>query len=134
MSVGIPALVKGNDSDWVPSHEIPVLLCIVECEGEDSVQHVEESVAILDVQRDEDLAVRLRLELVFVCKRLPELLVVVDFAVDGEDVASVGAVEGLLARQRVNDCQAFMGDERLVALEDAGPVRSAVANPPRHLE
>ena len=59
---------------------------------------------------------------------------VVDLAVDGQDVSSVGAHEGLLAGERVDDGQALVGNERVLALKDAGPIRTTMTDLPGHLQ
>ena len=53
---------------------------------------------------------------------------VIDFAVDGQHLLSIRAVEGLPTRLRVNDAQPFMGQDGRATAKDSTPVRSAVTD------
>ena len=68
------------------------------------------------------------MELVFTAQFFTKLFVVVDFAVDSENIASVWAVERLLTGKRVDDGQSFMGDQCFRAFEDARPIGTTMAD------
>jgi hypothetical protein len=95
---------------------------------------VEQRRAFFEIQRYDRLAVGLRLERVLSFEMLSDILLVVDFSVHGKNDVPVGAHERLLPGKRVDDCQTFMAEYRVVAGIHAAPVRSSVADFPRHLE
>jgi hypothetical protein len=64
----------------------------------------------------------------------PEVLVVVDLAVDGDDDGLVLVVEGLVAGGRVDDGQALVGEVAVAHLPQPAPVGAPVLEPPRQLQ
>jgi hypothetical protein len=64
----------------------------------------------------------------------PEVLVVVDLAVDGDDHGLVLVVEGLVAGGRVDDGEALVGEVAVAHLTEAAPVGAPVLEPPRQLQ
>lgn len=64
----------------------------------------------------------------------PEVLVVVDLAVDGDDHRLVLVVEGLVAGGRVDDGEALVGEVAVAHLTEAAPVGATVLEPPRQLQ
>jgi hypothetical protein len=80
-TVAAPADVEGVDADGVAGGHVGVVAGVVEDEGEDAVQHVDEVLAVLLIQRDDDLAVAAGGEGVLPGELLPDLLVVVDLSI-----------------------------------------------------
>ena len=97
VAVVVPSFIQRDDADGIAADEKHVLLRVIEGEGEDALQLVEKIRAIFNIKRQKHFAVGLSLELITAFQFAPQLLVVVDFAVDGQNVASVRAVERLLA-------------------------------------
>lgn len=64
----------------------------------------------------------------------PEVQVVVDLAVDGDDHRLVLVVEGLVARGRVDDGEALVREVAVAHLPEAAPVGAPVLQPPRQLQ
>lgn len=83
--LAVPALVETGDTHGVAGCDRPVELLVVQHEGEHAVQVLGCVKAILHIQRNNDLAVRMRLEVVGGLQGLSDQSVVVDFAVDGKD-------------------------------------------------
>ena len=74
--------VKGDDAYRVAGNQVNIFLLVVEGEGEDAVQILDEMDAFLAVEGQYHLAVGAGLELVFVFEPLPQLAMVVNLAVD----------------------------------------------------
>lgn len=113
---GVPALVKGSDTDGVPGSNGAVLRLVVKNKREHAVEVLGGIDAIFEVlegeklelhllflvfeseslyQRNDDLAIRGGLEVVGVLQALANKTVVVDLAIDGEDNAVIGIGEWL---------------------------------------
>ena len=130
--VGIPADVERNDADGVAGDEILVALDVVEREGEDAVEPVEQPRAVFAVEREDHLAVRTGAEVVLAGQLAPQFAVVVDLAVDGQHQPAVGAVKGLPARLRVDDREAFVREHGARAAVDARPIGPSMPDFSRH--
>ena len=91
----VVARVEGDDSQVVARDEVPVLRGVVEDEGEDPVQFVEEAGSLFGVQRKDYLAIALSLEPERARQVGLQRPVVVDLAVDGQCHAAVRAAEWL---------------------------------------
>ena len=91
----VVARVEGDDSQVVARDEVPVQRGVVEDEGEDSVQFVEEAGSLFCVQRKDYLAIALSLEPERARQVGFQRPVVVDLAVDGQCHAPVRAAEWL---------------------------------------
>jgi hypothetical protein len=63
------------------------------------------------IEGEDNLAVAARLEVVLADIATTYLLVVIDFAIHGEDLLLVGGVEGLSARFRVDDAQSLVSED-----------------------
>ena len=125
-AVAVVADIEGNDADGVAGDEEGIALLVVEDEGEDTVEVLEEVDALLAIKRQDDLAVAARAELIVVGQTASDVLMVVDLAVDGQHLTAVGRKEGLSAGLRIDDAQALVGQDGGGAAIDAAPVRSAV--------
>ena len=124
--VRVPPPVEGDHADGVPSDHPTPRFGVVEYEGEDAVEVVEEVRPPLLVEGEDDLAVRVRLERIGRGETRLEIPVVVDLAVHGQDRGSGPIVEGLRPVGDVHDGQSFVDQDRPVIREDAGPVRAPV--------
>ena len=118
----------------VATNQVGILLGVIEDEGEDAVQIVQERRALLLVEGQQHFTVGVGLELEVDLEVLLQLLVVVDLAVDGQYVRALGIVERLCAVARIDDGQALVHQDGLVGAVDAGPVRPAVTQSLGHLQ
>lgn len=115
--LGGPADVEAGDTDGITSGDNPVLVLVVENPGEHAIQvlggveavfHVLNSSATLyrytpenilrTYQRNDDLTVGMRLELILGLQVLPEDTVVIDLAVDGQGKGAIVVDKGLGTR------------------------------------
>ena len=89
----VVAGVQGDDPQVAARDDVLVSVGVIEDEGEDPVQPVQEAAALFGVERQDDLAVAAGLE--FVGAREPgfQLTVVVDLSVDSQDVGAAGAAK-----------------------------------------
>ena len=126
-AVVVVAGVQGDDAEVVASHEVPVLLQVVQYEGEDPVQTIQEVASVLRVQGKDDLAVASGEEPIGASELGLELAVVVDLAVDGQDVGAVGVLQRLGAVFHIHDGEAVVGQDGALVSENAGPVGAAVS-------
>ena len=132
-AVGIVADVEGDDADGVAGNEEGIAFDIIEGKGEDAAQLLHHGSDVggsgLGVGRhhgaiegEDDLAVAARLEEIAVVHTPTKVLMIIDFAIDGEHLLLVGGKEGLSARLRIDDAQAFMGKDGGATAVDAAPV------------
>jgi hypothetical protein len=127
-SIVVVANVKRYDANGVTSDEEFVAFFVVEDEGEDAAELFEHSTNLLmrasallsfrregggeaSIESEDYLAVASRLEVVLADIATTYLLVVIDFAIHGEDLLLVGGVEGLSARFGVDDAQSLVGED-----------------------
>ena len=122
----VVAGVEWDDPDVVARHDVPVRVGVVEDEGDDPVQTVQEGGPFLGVERQDDLAVAAGLELVGSLEPGLQLTVVVDLSVHGQDVGTVGAAERLRPVIHIHDGEPVVGRDGPLMGVDAGPVRAAV--------
>ncbi|MNC03055.1 hypothetical protein D3C75_504480 [compost metagenome] len=134
VAVLVAAGIEGDDPHVVTANQIGILFGVIEDEGKDAVQIVQEGGALLLVEGEQHLAVGVGLELEVDLEALLEFLVVVDLAVDGQYVSALGVVERLGAIARIDDGQALVHQDGLVGAVDAGPVRPAVTQSLGHLQ
>ena len=93
-----PAHVECGDTDGIAGSEKSVVLLVMKNPREHTVEVSGRIDAMFEVQRDDDLAVRVCLELVRCLEALAEDTVVVDLAVDGQRDGSLLVDERLSAR------------------------------------
>ena len=117
--------VQGDDAQMVARDDVAVLLEVVEDEGEDPVEAVQEVAALLRVQAENDLAVAACPGVEGVDPGL-QLPVVVDLPVHGEYMGLRRVEERLGAVFHVDDGQPVVCQHGAVVHEDAGPVGAAV--------
>ena len=134
VAVFVAAGIEGDDPHVVATNQVGILLGVIEDEGEDAVQIVQERRALLLVKGQQHFTVGVGLELEVDLEVLLQLLVVVDLAVDGQYVRALGIVERLCAVARIDDGQALVHQDGLVGAVDAGPVRPAVTQSLGHLQ
>ena len=89
-SVGIAAYIKRYDADGVAGNEELVALFIIKSKSEDTAQPFDEVGTVAAVEGEDDLTVASCLELIFTGKVGADVTVVVDFAVDGQNLLAVG--------------------------------------------
>ena len=133
-AVAVVTDIEGNDADGVAGYEKLVAFLIVEHEGKDAAEVFKEVDALLAIQSQDDLAVAAGLEVVLPGKASPDVLMVIDFAIDGQNLFLVGRVEGLPTRFGVDDAEPLVGKNGASATIDATPVGPAVANFLTHLQ
>ncbi|MNT45147.1 hypothetical protein D3C72_1817120 [compost metagenome] len=92
------------------------------------MQFVEEVRAFLLVQRQNHFTVGTGLELVAIAKLLAQRLMVVDLAVNGQNVGVRSVVQRLGAIVDVDNRQALMHQDGFIAGVNTGPIRAAVAH------
>ena len=92
------------------------------------MQIVEELRAFLLIQRQDHFTVGAGLEGIAVAQLLAQRLVVVNFAVDRQNVGVRSVVQWLSAVVDVDDRQAFVSQNGLVAGLNAGPILAALAH------
>ena len=139
-AVGMAADVQGDDTDGVAGYQVLVAYRIVEGKGIDAVELLQHPrpVAVvvaqgLLVEGQYDLAVAARQEGV-VGHALPQVAVVVNLAVHGQDACAVLRKEGLASALRVDDGEAFVRQYGRRAAVDAAPVGAAMAYLLRHVQ
>jgi hypothetical protein len=103
-----------------------VQLLVVEHKREHAVEELGRRRVVLGVQRDDDLAVRVRLERVRRLEPVAYPAVVVDLAVDGQDDGVVGVGQRLRAGLDADDAEPLMAEDRVVADNVAAPVGTAM--------
>ncbi len=99
----------------VAPDKIYVVLFVVKGESEDSVQILEEIRPLLLIERKNHLAVGLRSERIFALVAAADFLVIVNLAVHGENHVAVGADKRLLAGKRIDNSEALVAQNRVVA-------------------
>ena len=137
----VVAYIKRYDADGIAGHEERAVLHIVEREGEDAGETLEErrerralgGGLPFTVQGEDDLTVGTRLILIFL-GRGADVLMVVDLTIDGEHLLLVGGEEGLTAALGVNDGQTLVAQDGRGAGIDAAPVGTAVTYLLTHAE
>ena len=132
-SVGVIAYVQGDYANGVACNQELVLLLIVEGKGENAVQVFQEMDALLLIKGQDYLTVASCLEGKLAGHLTPDVLMVVYFAVYGQDVFAVGAEKGLFAALRVHNRKTLVGQDGCPAAVDAAPVGASVTDFLTHL-
>ena len=125
----VVADIERDDADRIAGDQVAVVRFVVESESEDPASH-----AVFAVEGEDDLAVTSGLEFVFVFQLSAEFAMVIYLAVDGEDQFAVFASQRLSAGCRIDDGEAFMGEDGGFSLIDAAPVRAAVTDTFTHFQ
>ena len=125
-AVTIISNIQRDDTYGVTGNQELVILNVVEHEREYAAQLFEEVDALITVKRKNHLAVASRLKFVLSCKSATDILVVVNLAVDRQNLFLVRRIQRLSATFRVDDAQPLMGEDRLSATVYSTPVRSAM--------
>ena len=107
----VVADIEGDDADRIAGDQVAVVRFVVESESEDPAQLFHASHAVFAVEGEDDLAVASGLEFVFVFQLSAEFAMVIYLAVDGEDQFAVFASQRLSAGCRIDDGEAFMGED-----------------------
>ncbi|CDD13245.1 uncharacterized protein BN675_01734 [Parabacteroides merdae CAG:48] len=130
----VVADIEGDDADRIAGDQVTVVRFVVESESEDPAQLFHASHAVFAVEGEDDLAVASGLEFVFVFQLSAEFAMVIYLAVDGADQFAVFASQRLSAGCRIDDGEAFMGEDGGFSLIDAAPVRAAVTDTFTHFQ
>ena len=118
VAVGIAAVVQGDDSNRVTSHQPFARGGFVKDKRIHPLQMVHEVCPVKCIQWKDDLAVRCRGEGgVFECAAL-QVPVVVDFSIHGQQVAVVGVLQGLGAAGDIHNGQALVCQNGVGGLND----------------
>ena len=134
MPFAVAADVQGDHPDGVAGNKVFVLFLVVKGKSIDPVEVFQEVDALFPVERQDHLAVRTGLELVFPLQLLAQFAVIVDLSVHAQHLCPVGADQGLSAGSRVHDRKAFVSQHGRAAAVDTAPVRSAMADGFTHLQ
>ena len=94
-AIAVIADIKRYHTDGVTGNQELVLLFIVEHKGKDTTQVLEEVNTLFAIQGEYDLTVRTRLELVLSGIATANLLMVINLAIDGQHLLTVGREQGL---------------------------------------
>ena len=132
--VAVPADVERDDADRVAGDQVFVLFDVVQREGEDAADFFQQPDAQLAVERQDHLAVRACLEIVFAGQLGADLLMVVYLAVHGQHLFPVAAEQGLTARLGVDDRKPLVRKDRPLAAVDTRPVVAPVPYLLRHFQ
>ncbi len=122
------AHVQRDDAQVIAADQVGVFFGVIQGKGEHALQIVEELRAFLLIQRQDHFTVGAGLEGIAVAQLLAQRLVVVNFAVDRQNVGVRSVVQRLSAVVDVDDRQAFVSQNGFVAGVNAGPIRAAVAH------
>jgi len=134
LAVRIVADVERNDADGITGNQKLVLLLVVEGEGENAVEFLQELYAPVAVEGENHLAVAARLELVAPGISDADVPMVVYLAVHRKNLLAVGRIERLPATFRIDDGQTLMSQNGTPAHVDSAPVRTTVAYFLRHAQ
>ena len=96
-AVAVVANIERYDADGVAGNQELVLLLVVEHEGEDATQVLEEVDALFAIEGKDDLTVAARLELILSGITAANLLMVIYLAVDSQHLLPVGREQRLSA-------------------------------------
>ena len=107
---------------------IGVLLRVIQAECEYAVQLLQKVCALVLIEREYDLAVRFCLKLVAVLILLADVHMVIYLAVDSQHQLAVGAVQRLLAGERIDYGEALMADDGIGSGIDSRPVGTSVTD------
>ena len=133
-AVVVGAHVERYHANGVARNQELVGLLVVEREGEDAAELVDERRTLVAPQRQYHLTVAACHEGVAPGVAAANVAVVVNLAVDGQRHLSVGAHQRLPSRLGVDDGQPFMCQYGRPAAVYAAPVGSAVTYLPAHLQ
>ena len=133
-AVGIVPDVQGDHADGIAGDQEGVLLLVVQHEGENAVQFVQEVRTLVAIQGKDDLAVAARAEIIFPGIAPPDFLVVVNLSVHGQNLPPVGRKQGLPARFGIDDAETFVGKDGAAATPDTAPIRASVPDFPAHFQ
>ena len=128
MSFVVIADIERNDTDRVTGDQVAVVRFVIEGETEDTAQFFHTSDTILAIEGEDDLAVASGLEFVFVFQLFAEFAMVVYLTVDSEDQFAVFAFQRLPSGCRIDDGEAFVGENGGLPLINSAPVRTAMTD------
>ena len=90
LAVGIATDIKRNHTDRIAGNQELICLFVVEHEGKDAAQVFEEVNALLTIERQDNLTVAARLELILSGIAATDILMVVNLSIDSQDLFPVG--------------------------------------------
>ena len=131
-AVLVVTYVEGYDAHVVARYEPRVFFSVIEHEGEDAVELVDEVGAIELVEGEDDFAVAASLKIVHASQFASQVLMVVYLAIHRQHFLAVGREERLLARQGVNDSQSLVCQHGFSVTIHPAPVGTAVPYLCRH--
>ena len=82
-TVTVVAYIKRYNANGIAGNEELIALLVIEHKGEDATQVFEEIDAFLTIECQNDFTVGTCLELILACIATPNLLMIVDFSIDG---------------------------------------------------
>ena len=118
--------IQRNDPNRIPPDEPTAIARVEQHEPKHPVQLVHQVLAMGSVQGQDDFAIASGHKRV-VSTFGTQGFVIVNLSVDSEGHIGFGVDQGLGATGDVDDGEALVGENRLIVLKDATPVRAAVA-------
>ena len=130
----VVAHIERDDADMIAADQVLLLRAVPQDKGEHAFEFVEEVDAFFLIERQNDFAVGAGLELVAIAQLGAQRLMVVNLAVNRQNMGVIGVVQRLGAVVDVDDRQTFMRENRFIVGIHAGPVRSAMTHQARTLQ
>ena len=130
----IVAHIERDDADMIAADQILLLFAVPQDKREHALQLVKEIDPFFLVERQNNFAVGAGLELVAIAQLGAQRLMVVDLAVNRQNMGAIGVVQRLGAVVDVNDGQTLMREDRFIVGIHARPVRPAVTHQTRTLQ
>ena len=90
--------------------------------------------ALFLVERQDHLAIGAGLEFIFTLQLLTDLLVVVDLAVDTENLLAIRTDQRLATGSGIDNRETLVRQDRAFSLVESAPIRSAMADPFAHFQ
>ena len=133
-TVTVVAYIERYNANRIAGNEELIALLVIEHKGEDATQVFEEIDAFLTIECQNHFTVGTCLELILPSIATPNLLMIVDFSIDGEHLLTIRREQGLSARFWVDDAQSLMGEDGCATTVDTTPVRSAMTDLLTHFQ
>src|ERR1051326_826710 len=128
MVLAVPADIERYNTDRIACDQIAVATRVVEHEGKDPIHAIQELARLrLVIEVEDDLAIGGGLKIVPAAKSSAQVLVVINLAVHGEDIAVQRVYQRLRPMLDVDDREPLVGEYRVFVRVDAAPIGAAVA-------
>ena len=131
-SVLVVTDIQGNHANGIAGNQEIILFFVIKGKGENSVQFLQERNTFVAIQGQDHLTITSRLEMIASFIPLADVTVIIDLAVDRQNLPAVHRIKRLASALGINDRKTFVSQNRRTSTINSTPVRTTMTNLARH--